>query len=79
MICIYYIGGPWDLIKRVIPREPTSTVTIREYEPPNGSRDASSGTAPFPLDAEVQWRDHRYGVRKIGRDTFVAVHEGLLP
>ena len=78
MIALYYIGGPWDLTKRMLPSEPKHVITIKEYLPSTTMMNVGEGLAPPPVD-EVPSRDHRYITRPIGRDVYVAVHEDVRP
>ena len=38
MIAMYYIGGPWDLVKRALPSEPVEVVTTGRHDPCVGIR-----------------------------------------
>lgn len=79
MITLYYIGGPWDLTKRALPERPKDIVILREFEPPAYVGDVTAGTVRNPNTSDIVVRDHCYLVRKVGRETFVALHEGVRP
>lgn len=79
MITLYYVGGPWDLVKRALSANPVAVITIRQYEGfSDHHRNVVEGTARLPNEgADVGYSDHRYLVREIGRDTFIAIHESI--
>jgi hypothetical protein len=78
MITLYYIGGPWDLVKRVGPKEPMPTITVREtVGEPLYISDVGEGVVRNPNIEVVRFVDHRYMTHKLGPHTFVAVHEGV--
>lgn len=72
MITLYYIGGPWDLTKRVLPAEPARVITVRASQ----EYPEFLATNPEGL-AEIHFKDHHYLTRQIARETFIAVHESI--
>jgi hypothetical protein len=78
MITVYYIGGPWDLVKRALPAEPKPRITIREaVGEPFRVEDIADGIFRNPNVEMIQFVDHRYFVRPVGRDVYVAIHEDV--
>lgn len=68
MICIYFLGGPWDLHKVAYERPPQDDrITMRAIE--------SGGVWLARGEAEAKVVDHVYHVRKQARDLFIAIHE----
>lgn len=70
---VYYIGGPEDLSKKVMPKRPGSTLFVGEFKPLKISENYLSEGPQY-----VDVVEHRYIVRQIGRDTYIAQHESTL-
>lgn len=65
MIFVYYIGGPWDLHKVAHREQPKSRLIVREQ-------------LPSLKPQEINFTDHVYTVRQVGKDVFVAVSSEIM-
>lgn len=69
MSIVYYIGGPRGLQKVALPGKPQGNLEVyREALPPYGVHP----------NGMVSCRDHRYTLRPLVRDVFVALHESVI-
>jgi hypothetical protein len=66
---VYFIGGPEDLTKKAYPKnEPeVSFILFRQID---NIHSLDHGVATF--------RDHRYVLRRIGRDVWAGIYEPML-
>jgi hypothetical protein len=68
---IYYIGGPWDLHKTPFNEHGRSGDVLYVAEIPKMTLESVSD------DTKMNIKEHRYDVRQIADDTFIAIWEGL--
>lgn len=73
MIALYYIGGPSDLTKQMLPLFPDHALYALETRrmtlpQPEDSR--------FDRSLKLDFVRHRYLTRQIGQELFVAIYDG---
>jgi hypothetical protein len=74
MNVLYYIGGPWDLTKKALEQAPRQR-EIYMLEPTKALNYAELKDSD-PVDF-CEMRRHRYVIRQVGYEVFLAVHESI--